>query len=292
MTDEEYAYLAKTILKMIDIDLDHYRAKQMRRRLETFIESEQNIKVVDYCRKLETNPDLTQKMRDFLTINVSEFFRDGSHFDNLRNIVLPDLLKKNARLNIWSAGCSNGSEIYSVAMLLDELTPTIRHRLIATDIDHTILDNARAGGPYSERELKSISKQQMEKYFTQTANGFCVVENIKQRVIFKKHDLLCDSYDRGFDLIMCRNVVIYFTDEAKLKLNKGFYESLKEGGVMFVGGSEIIMGAKDIGFANMLPCFYRKTPSNIIESSQASQSYNRNLGLPSSIIPPSRDMRT
>ena len=96
------------------------------------------------------------ELQDFLTINVSSFFRDEKQFQRLQSVILPELLQNNRRLNIWSAGCSNGAEPYSIAIILTELSDRHDHRILATDIDDTILERAKSGGPYKAADVKNV----------------------------------------------------------------------------------------------------------------------------------------
>ncbi|MDY6833855.1 MAG: protein-glutamate O-methyltransferase CheR [Chloroflexota bacterium] len=258
MTDAEFEYLKRRIRILLDLDLQHYKRKQMRRRLDSFIEERHPRSVVAYCSDLEKDPALRKELKDFLTINVSEFFRDELQFNYLKRVILPGMLRKNKILNIWSAGCSNGAEAYSVAMLLDVLSPKVKHRILATDVDDAILSLAKEGGPYIGRELKNVDGLNLHKYFVRSGDGYKVVDHIGNRVEFARHNLLTDEFEKDFDLIICRNVVIYLTDDAKRNLNASFYESLKNGGVIFIGGSEIILSAREIGFESVGPSFYRK----------------------------------
>ena len=169
---------------------------------------------------------------------------------------LPGLLKKSPRLKIWSAACSNGSEPYTLAMILEKLAPGRGHRIIATDIDDNMLAKAKEG-VYNINEIKNVPQQLRDRHFDKNGNEYKIHDSIKQRVDFRHHDLLKDRYESGFDLIVCRNVVIYFTDEAKLKIYTGFFNSLKTDGYLFVGGTERIHNYKAIGFDNPYPFFYR-----------------------------------
>ena len=261
MNDQEFEYLKRKILALTDIDLNNYKAQQMRRRLDGLVTNESGT-VVEYCKRIERNKDALKKLRNFLTINVSEFFRDANQFQQLKTAVLPELLGNNERLNIWSAGCSIGAEPYSVAMMLENLTPGKKHRIVATDIDEAVLAKAKNGGPYSSSDIANVDKALLLKYFTRSDEGYQVIDTIKRRVEFKRHNLLKDSFEHGFDLVMCRNVVIYFADEAKRTLYTGFYNSLKEGGVMFIGATETLLDASDLGLTRMHNCFYRKHSSD------------------------------
>jgi len=259
MNEEEYSYLKKKINKLLNIDLDGYKDQQMRRRLDAFIVRAQVPGVAEYCTMLERNKDACQKLKDFLTINVSEFFRDKEQYEILRNQILPDLLKKSPRLNIWSAGCSIGAEPYSVAIILEEISPLNRHRILATDIDTGILEKAKAGGPYLPSDVRNLNEHILSKYFIKDEKHYWVKDKIRQKVEFKKHNLLMDPFEKGFDLIICRNVVIYFADEAKKQLYHRFYDSLKDGGAFFMGGTETLLGNYDIKFEKICSSFHRKS---------------------------------
>ncbi len=259
MTDEEYTYLQAQIRKLTGIDLTDYKTAQMRRRLDGFLSRFPGSGVAPYCQMLARDPEALLRLKDFLTINVSEFFRDTDQFNVLRTQILPELLKKGTPINIWSAGCSMGAEPYSVAITLNELDPKAQFRILGTDLDQTILAKARAGGPYSAADIKNVSKLLRQKYFTTCEEGFRVLDSVKARVQFRQQNLLKDSFAKGFDLIICRNVVIYFSDEAKRTLNRGFYESLNNNGVLFIGGTESLLDAQALGFTRMSSSFYRRT---------------------------------
>ena len=259
MTDEEYTYLQEQIRKLTGIDLTDYKTVQMRRRLDGFISRFPGSGVAPYCQMLARDPEALQRLKDFLTINVSEFFRDADQFDSLRTQILPELLKKGTTLNIWSAGCSMGAEAYSVAITLNELDSKAQFRILGTDLDQTILAKARDGGPYSEADIKNVSKHLRQKYFAACDEGYRVLDSVKAQVQFRQQNLLKDSFAKGFDLIICRNVVIYFSDEAKRTLNRGFHESLNENGVFFIGGTESLLDAQALGFTRISSSFYRRT---------------------------------
>ena len=240
-----------------EIDLNQYKPAQMQRRISNMMARHGATSYVDFFSKLESNEKLYKDFIDFLTINVTEFFRTPEKFDELEQRVFQDLLKKSGKLNIWSAGCSTGAEPYSLAIILNELTPGVKHRILATDLDAEMLAKAKVG-TYALNELKNMNPARLKKYFSSTATHATVCDDIKARVEFAKHNLLLDKFETGFDLILCRNVVIYFTEEAKDMLYRRFFAALKPGGVLFVGGTEAILNFRDIGFQHYLPFFYRK----------------------------------
>lgn len=258
MDDDNYQYLKRKIMLLTGIDLEDYKSKQMRRRLESFISNLEIRNIFEYCRRLETDQVMLQTLRNFITINVSEFFRDLAVFERLRRELLPELLDKSTCLNIWSAGCSRGQEAYSVAMLLAVTSPFSGHRILATDIDQGALETAMNGGPYRKEEVKNIPLSLLKKFFVQSDDGFMMNDRIKRHVEFVQHNLLNDEFETGFDLILCRNVTIYFTEKAKARLNRKFFRALREGGILFTGGTEVMLDSTGIGFEDYGISFYRK----------------------------------
>lgn len=251
-----YPVFRKTVLELTGIDLDCYKGTQMERRLQTIMRRAGVADLNAYARLLSTTPPRVKEFQDFLTINVSEWLRNPEKFEELQKVILPDLLKKSPKLRIWSAGCSNGSEPYSVAMLLDELDPVGRHQVIATDLDEEILKVARAG-IYHEKDVKNVSPARRARYLTQQGENFVVKPELKAKIQFERQNLLSDPSPQEIDLVLCRNVVIYFTEEAKDELYRRFHRALKPGGILFVGGTESLLRARDLGYASASPFFYR-----------------------------------
>ena len=256
-TEQDWELFKRKLFGKSNIDLNQYKPAQMQRRITNFMTRNGADTYVGFYNLLEKDPKLYKDFIDYLTINVTEFFRTPEKFAELEKKVLLELLSKNAKLNIWSAGCSIGAEPYSLAMILNDITPHTKHRILATDLDVEMLAKAKAG-TYTANELKNILPARLSKYFTKDHDKYTLNQDIKARVEFKRHNLLLDKFESGFDLILCRNVVIYFTEEAKDALYARFFAALKPGGVLFVGGTEAILNFRDIGFEHYLPFFYRK----------------------------------
>ena len=265
MNEADYGYLKKRIHRAIGINLDDYKATQMMRRLDGFILRTGLPGVIPYCELLEHDRAERLRLRDFLTINVSEFYRDVNQFETLRTVILPQLLANNRNLSIWSAGCSDGQEPYTVAILLNELPGCGRTRILATDIDQASLDRAIQGGPYKPSETRSLPRSLVEKYFTARGDGYHLNETIRRQVEFKQHNLMQDPFEGNFDLIICRNVVIYFSIEAKQRLMVRFFHSLTDKGILFIGATESMLNAEVLGFQRIFPCFYRKPATSPIQ---------------------------
>lgn len=172
--------------------------------------------------------------------------------------MFPELIKTFGRsLKIWSAACSTGDEPYSLVMALSKHVSLANIKIIATDIDKQVLDKARMG-LYSEKSIASVPEEFKKKYFTQVGSSYKIADEIKRCVEFKEHNLLKDPYPRDVNLIVCRNVVIYFTEEAKDEIYKKFYDSLKKDGMLFIGSTEQIMNYKELNFKRKQSFFFQK----------------------------------
>lgn len=258
MSDEQdWEIFKQKLFAKSGIDLNQYKPAQMQRRISNFMNRHGAQTYVSFFQIVEGNTTLYKSFIDFLTINVTEFFRTPEKFVELEEKVIPMLLKASPRLSVWSAGCSIGAEPYSIAMILQEVASQAKHRILASDLDVEMLGKAKKG-IYTPGDLKNIPAARLKKYFSQVDTNYVLNEGIKSCVEFKQHNLLLDKFETGFDLILCRNVVIYFTEEAKDALYRRFFSSLKPGGVFFVGGTEAILNFRDIGFEHYMPFFYRK----------------------------------
>lgn len=265
---EDYAWFKQSMMRKSGINLDLYKQHQMHRRLRTMLERAQVTSFKDYFALLERDPKEYAAFLDRMTINVSELFRNPEKWEELRTRILPTLPAARKSLKVWSAGCSYGAEPYSLAILLDQVAPGQSHTIHATDLDRAILEKARQGR-FTRNDVKNLDAKVLSRYFTQTPSpgppqapeiDACYQVNaaIRDRVTFKSQNLLADSFDSSYDLICCRNVVIYFTDPAKDALYARFHQALKPGGVLFVGGTERIFNYHEIGFDTPVPFFYRR----------------------------------
>lgn len=249
--DDFYAW----VLKDIGIDLTAYKQGQMTRRIESLMQRAKVKTLDEYKMLLQQDSKEKMKFIDFITINVTEFFRNKTLFEELEKLLEKEYFDKNQRLNIWSAACSMGCEPYSIAMILKE--HGIRnYKIIATDIDENILKKAR-DGIYKTLEIKEMDKKYL-KYFEKKGDDYILSSEIKSMVIFKKSDLILDRYEIDFDLILCRNVVIYFNSEIKEKIYKKFSTALNKNGILFVGATESIYNSEKFGFQKCSTFMYRK----------------------------------
>jgi chemotaxis protein methyltransferase CheR len=265
METEVYVQVKSSVKKFFNIDLNHYKDEQMKRRLDSWLARSRAQNWAEYFHQIADNPVERDRFRDYLTIKVTEFFRDPERWNTMRRDVLPHLLKEldhlpDARkgLRVWSAGCSIGVEAYTLSILLEEEAPHRPHYLLATDFDRGALQKATARGPYSAEEIRNLTPDQRTRYLSAENNQYFIKEPIAKKVTFREQNLLNDRFENGFDLIVCRNVVIYFTTDAKSALYQKFQAALRPGGVLFMGGTEIIPRPTDIGLRNYGISLYMK----------------------------------
>ena len=257
MTDD-YEGLKEAILKMTAIDLNAYKEKQMKRRIDALIDKN-NIKgYVNYINALKTDKGLFDEFVNYITINVSEFYRNPDQWELMDKQFIPDLVGKFGNsLKVWSAACSTGDEPYSLVMCLSKHIPLNQIKIYATDLDKTVIAKAKVG-LYNDKSIAGVPADLKKKYFTQIGPSFKISDEIKARVDFHEHNLLKDRYPDKCDLIVCRNVLIYFTGEAKNEVFAKFSASLKKDGLLFIGSTEQIMNYRDIGLARENSFYYRK----------------------------------
>ena len=254
----DYENFKKDVYALTNINLSLYKERQMKRRIESLMVRKGYNNFEDYFHAMKRDEELLQGFVGYLTINVSEFYRNPTQWEVFENTMIP-LLKKQygSRLNIWSAACSTGDEPYTITMLLAKYFPLDHIKVIATDIDDVVLGIAKEGF-YSKRSLDRLPKELLDKHFDKKGNGYQIKDDIKACVDFRKHNLLEDTYPTGIHMIICRNVVIYFTDEAKDEVYKKFNRSLEKNGILFIGSTEQIIHAKELGFEATDSFFYQK----------------------------------
>jgi len=253
----DYELFIEGIKRKTGIDLALYKEAQMKRRLTSLYEKKGYRDFVDFLHALEKDRDLMNEFLDRMTINVSEFYRNGKRWEVLQNKIFPKLLNNSKRLKIWSAACSTGEEPYTIAMVLSNYLPLSQIHVLATDIDENVIQKAKLG-LYPDRSLAEVPENMKVKHFVNEGQFYKISEDVKRTVTYKKHNLLKDSYEANLDLIVCRNVMIYFTEEAKDQIYHNFSKSLRSGGILFVGSTEQIFnpGRYDLEVEDTF--FYRK----------------------------------
>lgn len=259
MDDHDFTYIQREIQQLLSVDVSSYKRSQLQRRLGIFLLRSGHASWPSFFRAARDDAQLARRLKDYLTVNVSAFFRDPEKYAHLRELILPEMLQRRGALRVWSAGCGEGQEAYSLAILLAELpAPAQTHYILGTDFDADVIGRAQAGGPYAPEEVTHVAPDHLERYFIATPDGYTVRDELRAQITFRQHNLLFDPFGGPFDLIACRNVIIYFAPEIRLMLYRRFYDALIEGGVFFVGGTEIVASAEEIGFRSLGVSFYRR----------------------------------
>jgi len=252
-----YEKFTEKVYHKFGIDLRLYKEAQMKRRL-TSLRNKRGFKdFTTFYRAIEQDTALADEFIDRITINVSEFYRNPARWDVLREKIIPQLIKEKRNIRIWSAACSTGEEPYSLAILFNEHFRHINPTIIATDVDENALAKAKKG-TYLAQALNNISNDKKSKYFTYNNNRYYVNDDLKKQITFQKHNLLEDAYPKNIDLIVCRNVLIYFTDEAKNDIYHKFSHSLVKNGMLFVGSTEQIFHPDRYNLELFDTFFYKK----------------------------------
>ena len=252
----DYEKFKSEVLKLTNIDLNAYKERQMKRRIDSLITKNGYSGYEQYLQALRTDTERFEEFVTYLTINVSEFYRNPDQWKVMDQEIFPELIKKyGKKLKIWSAACSTGDEPYSLVMALSRHVPLDMIHITATDIDKQIIAKAKVG-LYSAKSVAAVPDDLKKKYFNQIGSSYQISDEIKSRVEFKQHNLLDDNYVTGYHMIVCRNVLIYFTEEAKEEVFRKFYKSIVPGGILFIGSTEQIINHKEIGYDRKNSFFY------------------------------------
>ncbi len=254
----DYEYFKKAVYDLTKIDLNAYKEKQMKRRIDTLISKNKVVGYDNYVSVLKNDKARFDEFVNYLTINVSEFYRNVDQWQLLDKDIFPELIQRYGKnLKIWSAACSTGDEPYSLVMALSRHVSLNQIKIYATDLDKQVIEKAKMG-LYAEKSVAGVPADLKKKFFTKVGPSYQISEEVKSRVEFKEHNLLKDTYPTDFHLIVCRNVLIYFTEEAKDEVFRKFQKSLRPGGYLFIGSTEQIINHKDVGFERKNSFFYQR----------------------------------
>lgn len=246
--ETEFAELKSIIKRKIGFNCEDYKQPHLKRRLAVRLRATQSGSYKDYAKVLLKNTDEERYLKETLTVNVTELFRNPETYESVRKNVLPELIKSkggNRFIKVWSAGCSNGEEPYSIAIMLNEYLGSSARKynisIIGTDIDEDSLKKANMA-IYQSRQLEKIGKERINRFFVKKDNDFQVIDEIKKLVKVKRHDMISEPKLSGFDIIFCRNVTIYFEQKLQEVLYMNFYNALNEGGYFVMGKTETLVG--------------------------------------------------
>ncbi len=252
----DYEWFKNAVFQLTKIDLNAYKERQMKRRIDALITKHSIVGYDAYVQHLKTDKKMFEEFVNYLTINVSEFYRNPEQWQVMDKQIIPQLVSRFGKnLKVWSAACSTGDEPYSLVMALSRHLPLDMIHVVATDIDKQVIAKAKVG-LYNEKSIAAVPEDFKKKYFTKVGLSYQISNEIKSKVEFKEHNLLESNFPKGYHMIVCRNVLIYFTEEAKDEVFRKFYHSLAPGGILFIGSTEQIINYRDIGFERKNSFYY------------------------------------
>ena len=242
--DEAYAAIAVILKQQQNFDLTSYKSVNMKRRLAAYMRSRGCVDPLHYSDELADKIDEQKQLIAALGVHVSQFFRNASTFSALESRILPELLRmsrrQNSKLRIWSVGCAHGEEPYSVALLLKKmLKKGDQIAIIGTDLNPDALKRAK-NGYYPPDRLKDVPPEMLAKYFNGNAPLYQIKEEVRHLVQFFRHDIISEEVFYRADLILCRNLLIYFAREKQQQVLELLARVLSPGGYLILGRAETL----------------------------------------------------
>ena len=258
-TRDEYTDFCEGVRRLCAIDLSQYKGGQMERRIRTFAGTRGQEDLPTYLGVLKRDATELESFLDRVTINVSQLWRHPEQWDVLEKSVLPEL-SKAGRIRAWSAGCSYGAEAFTLAAVALSTVPRTKVTITGVDIDERMVEKARTG-IFSRADARATPPGVMDKWFTKLPDGrFEAKPELKALTRFEVGDLLrVRPRPAAYDLVMCRNTVIYFNDEVRDSLHARLAEALRPGGYLIIGATERVSAPQAIGLTPTHPFTYRKS---------------------------------
>ena len=255
---DDYVEFCSFLRRLTGIDLSQYKRPQMERRLRSYWSRLGISKLTDALPRLRSDAAELDDLLARVTINVSQLWRHPDQWARLEGGLLQELAA-GGRLRAWSAGCSYGAEAYTLAAICNQVIPKATVRIVGTDIDQRMIARAKIG-EFSDADARTAPAAAMERWFERTPNGWRAKPPLQSMTAFEVGDLLkLRPAASSYELIMCRNTVIYFADQMRDDLHARFAHALRPGGVMVIGGTERITDAASLGLAPIHPFIYRKS---------------------------------
>jgi chemotaxis protein methyltransferase CheR len=229
----------------------------MERRIRTFAGTRGQTDLPTYLGVLKHDPSELDSFLDRVTINVSQLWRHPEQWDVLERDVLPELAQAG-RIRAWSAGCSYGAEAYTLAAVASSSVPKARVAIKGTDIDKRMVERARRG-VFTTEDARSAPPAELRRWFAEDTGGWHAKPELKRLVSFEVGDLLLSRIPRAaYDLVLCRNTVIYFNEEVRDALHARLADALRPGGVLLIGSTERVTRPQDLGLKPTHPFVYAK----------------------------------
>jgi chemotaxis protein methyltransferase CheR len=256
----EIELLLEGVYRHYGFDFRSYAYASIRRRLWKRIEAESLSSISELQALVLHDTSAMERLLLDLSVSVTAMFRDPGFYQVFRNEVIP-LLRTYPFIRIWHAGCSTGEEVYSTAIVLQEEGLLDRTRVYATDINDAVLQQAKAGifplnrmQEYTENYIRAGGKRSFSEYYTAKYDGAIFSPSLTQNVVFSQHNLVTDRSFSEFNVIFCRNVLIYFDRDLQNRVHQLFYDSLAMFGVLALGSKE------SLRFSQYEPCYEKLDP--------------------------------
>jgi chemotaxis protein methyltransferase CheR len=258
---DEYVAFCGALRRVCGIDLLQYKRGQMERRIRSFVATRGGGDLIAYAATLRADKDELEKFLDRVTINVSQLWRNPEQWETLEAQILPDLAATALvpdRVRAWSAGCSYGAEAYTLAAIARRAIPRAVVSILGTDIDARMVQRARAG-VFSAQDARDAPTATLAGHFALVDGQWHASDDLKRMVRFEQGDLLrTDPRAATFDLVLCRNTVIYFNEDVRDALHGRLAASLRVGGRLVVGATERVSDPARHGLMPESPFVYRK----------------------------------
>jgi chemotaxis protein methyltransferase CheR len=254
---DDYVDFCVGVNRLVGIDLLQYKRGQMERRLRSFAERRGIARLTEYLAVLREDGDELERFLDRVTINVSQLWRNPEQWATLGRSVVPELAERG-RIRIWSAGCSYGAEAFTIAAVCMEQAPGAKVEVVGTDVDQRMVERAR-NAVFSVDDARSVPSASLSRWFDRVDEGWRAKPELQRAMTFERGDLLTMRFPAAaYDLVLCRNVVIYFTEDVRDALHARLATSLRSGGYFVVGSTERVAAVSEIGLELAHPFTYRK----------------------------------
>ena len=255
---DEYTAFCEGVRTLCGVDLLQYKRGQMERRIKTWVERREGGDLKTYLVRVRRDPAELDAFLDRVTINVSHLWRHGDQFKALADHVLPELAQRG-RIRAWSAGSSYGAEAYTIAAVARDSVPNARVEIRGTDLDKRMVERARRA-EFSADDMRQVPAAVIKRHFEPLPDGGAVATKELQRMVrFDIGDLLRMRVSpASLELILCRNTVIYFTEEVRDALHTRLADALVPGGYLVVGASERVADPRALDLTSPFPFIYRK----------------------------------
>ncbi len=257
---DDFTIFCDGVRRLCGIDLGQYKRAQMERRVRTFVERQGSGDLAAYLQRMSADQAELENFLDRVTINVSQLWRNPDQWTRLERTVLPELFEAKRAVKAWSAGCSYGAEAYTLAALCRHVGPAgARVQITGTDVDKRIVERARTG-VFSADDTRDAPSALLSRFFEPAGDGtWSARTEIRPLVTFEVADLLrIPARPEAYDLVLCRNTVIYFTDDVRDALHAKLVQSLRPGGYLMVGSTERVADTTGLGLVPAFPFTYRK----------------------------------